>query len=65
MINLRLAFALLAATAVTPAYAATIHAVSKVDAVTVFPSGAEVTRIAEATIAQANMRWCSKDCRAT
>lgn len=51
MINLRLAFVLLAATAVTPAYAATITAVSKVDAVTVFPSGAEVTRIAEATIA--------------
>lgn len=51
MINLRLAFVLLAATAVTPAYAATIPAVSKVDAVTVFPSGAEVTRVAEATIA--------------
>jgi uncharacterized protein (TIGR02231 family) len=51
MMNLRLALALLATTAVTPAVAATIPAVSKVDAVTVFPSGAEITRVAEATIA--------------
>ena len=45
-----LAAVLLATTAVTPVLAADIPAVSKVDAVTVFPSGAEVTRAAEARI---------------
>ncbi len=50
MLLTRLAFMLLAATAVTPAFAAVIPALSKVDAVTVFPSGAEVTRSAEAKI---------------
>jgi len=44
------ALALLATTAATPAFAADIAAQSKVDAVTVFPSGAEVTRAAEARI---------------
>ncbi len=47
---IRLAAVLLATTAVTPVLAADIPAVSKVDAVTVFPSGAEVTRVAEARI---------------
>jgi len=47
----RLATVLLATTAATPVVAADITAVSKVDAVTVFPSGAEVTRLAEARIA--------------
>ena len=48
--RLRLALVLLASTAATPVWAADIPAVSKVDAVTVFPSGAEVTRVAEARI---------------
>lgn len=48
---LRLVFVLLASSAVTPVFAAVIPAQSKVDAVTVFPSGAEVTRSAEAQIA--------------
>ncbi|MGE0007554.1 MAG: mucoidy inhibitor MuiA family protein [Parvibaculaceae bacterium] len=42
----------LATTALTPAIAADITAVSRIDAVTVFPQGAEVTRIAEARIGQ-------------
>lgn len=46
----RFALMLLATTAATPAIAADIAAQSKVDAVTVFPSGAEVTRAAEARI---------------
>ena len=46
----RFAFVLLAATAATPVLAADIPALSKVDAVTVFPSGAEVTRAAEAKL---------------
>ncbi len=45
-----LAALLLATTAATPVLAADIPALSKVDAVTVFPSGAEVTRVAEARI---------------
>ena len=44
------ALVLLATTAATPVFAADIPALSKVDAVTVFPSGAEVTRVAEAKI---------------
>ena len=51
MFNLRLVLVLLTTTAATPIFAATIPAASKVDAVTVFPSGAEVTRVAEARIA--------------
>ena len=50
MKSFTLAAVLLATTAVTPLLAADIPAVSKVDAVTVFPSGAEVTRVAEAKI---------------
>lgn len=50
MIHIRLAAFLLAATAVTPALAEDIAARSRIDAVTVFPSGAEVTRIAEARL---------------
>lgn len=42
----------LATTSLTPAFAADIQAVSRVDQVTVFPQGAEVTRIAEARILQ-------------
>ena len=42
----------LATTSLTPAIAADINALSRIDAVTVFPQGAEVTRIAEARIAQ-------------
>ncbi|WP_119392089.1 mucoidy inhibitor MuiA family protein [Taklimakanibacter lacteus] len=41
----------LATTSLTPAFAADITAVSHIDAVTVYPLGAEVTRIAEARIA--------------
>ena len=51
MNRLRLTVLLLATTAAVPAFAADIPAVSKVDSVTVFPSGAEVTRVATATIA--------------
>ena len=51
MIDLRLVAVLLATTMATPVLAAAIPAASKVDAVTVFPSGAEVTRVAEARIA--------------
>lgn len=42
----------LATTSLTPAFAADITALSRIDKVTVFPQGAEVTRIAEARIAQ-------------
>ena len=43
----KLAFVFLLSTAIRPAFAADFIAQSKIDAVTVFPSGAEVTRIAE------------------
>ena len=46
----RLALAFLATTAFTPAFAADIRANSRIDAVTVFPSGAEIVRIAEAQV---------------
>ena len=49
--RLKLAFVCLVTTSITPALAADIAALSQVDAVTVFPSGAEVTRAAEASIA--------------
>lgn len=42
----------LATTSLTPVFAADIAAKSRIEAVTVFPEGAEVTRIAEARIAQ-------------
>lgn len=42
----------LATTSLTPAFAADITALSRIDKVTVFPQGAEVTRIAEARIGQ-------------
>lgn len=45
-----LALVLLASTAATPVLAADIPAQSRIEAVTVFPSGAEVTRSAEARI---------------
>lgn len=45
--RLRLAVIILATTAFTPALAADITANSHIDAVTVFPSGAEVIRVAE------------------
>jgi uncharacterized protein (TIGR02231 family) len=48
--RLAFAFAVLATTAITPAFAADILAKSHVDAVTVFPSGAEVTRAADADL---------------
>ena len=48
--RLRLAIIILASTAFTPAIAADITAQSRIDAVTVFPSGAEVVRLAEAKI---------------
>jgi uncharacterized protein (TIGR02231 family) len=44
--------AFLATTSLTPAFAADIQAISRVDQVTVFPQGAEVTRIVEARILQ-------------
>lgn len=46
----RIAFLLFAATAATPAFSAEIAALSKVDAVTVFPSGAEITRVATSKV---------------
>ncbi|MGQ0484459.1 MAG: mucoidy inhibitor MuiA family protein [Hyphomicrobiales bacterium] len=48
--RLRLATVILLTTALTPALAAEIPVISRIDAVTVFPSGAEVTRLAEARI---------------
>ena len=42
----------LATTSLTPAFAADITAISHVDQVTVFPQGAEVTRVAEAHVVQ-------------
>jgi len=48
--RLRLAVLILASTAFTPAFAAEITANSRIDAVTVFPSGAEVVRLAEAKV---------------
>ena len=48
--RLRLAIIILASTAFTPAFAADIQANSRIDAVTVFPSGAEVVRVAEANV---------------
>ncbi len=48
--RLRLAAIILASTAFTPAFAANIAAQSHIDAVTVFPSGAEVVRVAQANI---------------
>jgi uncharacterized protein (TIGR02231 family) len=48
--RLKLAFILLVTTAITPALAEDIAAQSVVDAVTVFPSGAEVTRTAQARL---------------
>jgi len=42
----------LATTSLTPAFASDITALSRIDAVTVFPQGAEVTRVAEARIGQ-------------
>ncbi|MFO1122080.1 MAG: mucoidy inhibitor MuiA family protein [Hyphomicrobiales bacterium] len=49
--RLKLAFILLFTTTITPALAEDIAAQSVVDAVTVFPSGAEVTRTAQARLA--------------
>ena len=54
---------ILATTAFTPAFAAEIAANSKIDAVTVFPQGAEVTRIAEARSKRASTRSSSTACR--
>jgi len=48
--RLRLAVVILATSALTPAFAADIAAISRVDAVTVYPAGAEVTRLAEASL---------------
>ncbi|MGH8760658.1 MAG: DUF4140 domain-containing protein, partial [Burkholderiales bacterium] len=50
--RLRLALVFLAGTAFTPAFAADINAISHIDAVTVFPSGAEIVRLAEANVEQ-------------
>jgi uncharacterized protein (TIGR02231 family) len=46
--RLRLATFILVSTCLTPAFAAGLKAPSHVDAVTVYPSGAEVTRVTEA-----------------
>ena len=48
--RLHLAAACLVTTALTPAFAGEIPALSRIDSVTVFPSGAEVTRSAEARL---------------
>jgi uncharacterized protein (TIGR02231 family) len=49
---MRIAFsaALLSTTFVVPAYAADFNAISKIDAVTVYPHGADVTRVATVTV---------------
>lgn len=49
--RLRLATVVLLTTCLTPAFAADLRAVSHVDAVTVYPSGAEVTRVTGARLA--------------
>jgi uncharacterized protein (TIGR02231 family) len=49
--RLKLALVLLVSTAMSPAFAADIAANSHIDAVTVFPSGAEITRLASQQIA--------------
>jgi uncharacterized protein (TIGR02231 family) len=49
--HLRFATFILFTTCLTPAFAADLNAVSQVDAVTVYPSGAEVTRVTEAHLA--------------
>jgi uncharacterized protein (TIGR02231 family) len=48
--RLRLAAFILVSTCLTPAFAADLKALSHVDAVTVYPSGAEVTRVTEARL---------------
>jgi uncharacterized protein (TIGR02231 family) len=48
--RLRLALAMLAATSTSPVLAAEIHSQSHIDAVTVFPQGAEISRLAEAKL---------------
>jgi len=48
--RLRLAVFILASTVFTPAFAADIAANSRIDAVTVFPFGAEIVRLAEANV---------------
>ncbi|MFT3987708.1 mucoidy inhibitor MuiA family protein [Aestuariivirga sp.] len=48
--RLRLAVVLLAATAINPAFAGDIAANSHIDAVTIYPFGAEVERVADATL---------------
>ena len=49
--RLRLATFILVTTCLTPAFAADLKSQSHVDAVTVYPSGAEVTRVTEAHLA--------------
>ena len=48
--RLRLATFILVTTCLTPAFAADLKSLSHVDAVTVYPSGAEVTRVTEARL---------------
>lgn len=48
--RLRLALAMLAATSMSPVLAAEIRSPSHIDAVTVFPQGAEIVRLAEAKL---------------
>ncbi len=48
--RLRLAAFILVTTCLSPAFAADLKALSHVDAVTVYPSGAEVTRVTEARL---------------
>ncbi|HRA94016.1 MAG TPA: DUF4140 domain-containing protein, partial [Aestuariivirga sp.] len=48
--RLRLATLILVTTCLTPAFAADLKALSHVDAVTVYPNGAEVTRVTEARL---------------
>ena len=46
--RLRFATLILVTTCLTPAFAADLKALSHVEAVTVYPNGAEVTRVTEA-----------------
>ncbi len=49
--RLHFAILILLTTCLTPAFAADLKSVSHVDAVTVYPSGAEITRVTEARLA--------------
>ena len=59
--RLRLATFILVTTCLTPAFAADLKSLSHVDAVTVYPSGAEVTRVTEARLTAGNTTLILED----